>query len=77
MRSVLPCEGGNRQNDCCSDNGESANTGRAFPVLIISHATLREMVPLRAHGRTLHMCCGDGVVAVRLRAQKKVQACYT
>ena len=76
VRRALPCKGGNRQNDCCSDNGESSNSGRAFPILTIPHATLQVMVPLRADGKTLHMCCGDRVVAVRLRARKKVQACY-
>ncbi len=58
MRSVLPCKDGNRQNDCYSDNGQSSKADRAFPILIltISHAALRVMVPLRAHGRTLHIC---------------------
>jgi len=44
MRSVLPCRGGNRQNDC-SDNGESSKSHRAFPILTIPHATLQVMVP--------------------------------
>ena len=49
MRSVLPCKDGNHQNDCYGDNGESSKADRAFAILTIRHATLRVIVPLRAH----------------------------
>jgi len=46
-----------------SDNGERSKAVQGFPILTIPHAALLVMVPLRAHGRTLHMLrrsCGGG-----------------
>ena len=76
MRDILPCKGGNRQNDCSGDNGERSKADQAA-ILIVLHTGLPDLVPLRVCDKTLHVCCGDHVVPVRLLGPKKVKSCYT
>src|SRR5260370_30947070 len=49
-----PCEDGEHENESCGDNGERSGADRAFTIMTISHAVLRE-------GIGGERCCpGDG-----------------
>jgi hypothetical protein len=75
MGDILPCKDGNRQNDCCSNNGDRSKADQAA-ILIVPHTASGNGFHWRICGKTLDMCCGNHVVPARLLGPKKAKLCY-